>query len=143
MERILVATDGSAGAMRAVVFAARLAAGLHGRLSILSVSDPVPSADLRKFGRMEHASIGDMIEAEAQSVLHGARVEASKQGAQIDKTHALLGDPAETILDAIAQEKPDLVVVGRRGRGRLAQLLLGSVSQKLASLSPRPVIVVP
>ena len=36
-----------------------------------------------------------------------------------------------------------MLVVGRRGRGRLSGLLLGSVSQKVASLAPCIVIVVP
>jgi nucleotide-binding universal stress UspA family protein len=36
-----------------------------------------------------------------------------------------------------------MLVLGRRGRGRLAGLLLGSVSQKLASLAPCSVVIVP
>jgi nucleotide-binding universal stress UspA family protein len=47
------------------------------------------------------------------------------------------------ILEAAGREKPDAIVVGKRGRGRLSSLLLGSVSQKLASLATVPVIVVP
>ena len=50
---------------------------------------------------------------------------------------------ARTIID-IAQEKGvDAIIVGKRGAGRVAGLLLGSVSQKLVSLSPVPVTVVP
>jgi nucleotide-binding universal stress UspA family protein len=61
----------------------------------------------------------------------------------IDKCESLVGDPAELLLEAIARERPDMIVVGKRGRGQLSGLLLGSISQKLVSLSVVPVIVVP
>lgn len=53
------------------------------------------------------------------------------------------GDPAEVIIEMVRREKVDTIVVGRRGHGRLAGLLLGSVSQKLVSLAPCTVVVVP
>jgi len=143
MERIWVATDGSEAGARAVAFAARLAAGLRGKLTVLTVFNPLLDSDLRKFANLEHATLGDMIDVEAQEIFREAAAVAAKEGVTVDKRESLVGDPAESILEAIAREKPDVVVVGKRGRGRLSGLLLGSVSQKLASLSLVPVIVVP
>lgn len=143
MKRIFVATDGSDGGTRAIVFAAHLAATSHVPLSIVAVSNPVPSTEMRAFGRMEHMTTGDLIDMEAQNLLRDARDRAALLGATVEKWHALIGDPAEQILEVIGEYKPDLLVVGRRGRGRLAGLLLGSVSQKLVCLSTVPVTVVP
>ncbi len=47
------------------------------------------------------------------------------------------------ILKDIEVSKPGLVVVGKHGRGHLAELLLGSTSHGVARLSPTPVLVVP
>ena len=46
------------------------------------------------------------------------------------------GDAAHSIMEIAAREAADAIVLGRRGRGRLAGLLLGSVSLKVASLAP-------
>lgn len=47
------------------------------------------------------------------------------------------------IIEAAERGNADAIVIGRRGRGRLAGLLLGSVSQKVVTLAPCPVVVVP
>jgi nucleotide-binding universal stress UspA family protein len=47
------------------------------------------------------------------------------------------------LLDIAASHSAKMVVVGRRGRGQLAGWLLGSISQKLVSLAPCAVVVVP
>ena len=143
MEKIFVATDGSEGGKRAVSYAARLAANTRGELSIVTVTAAAPSAAWREYAQAEHLAVGDLIEVEAEDVLQKARALALKEGTVPADCHALVGDAAEQILDLIVESKPGVVVVGRRGRGRLVGLLLGSVSQKLASLSPVPVIIVP
>lgn len=53
------------------------------------------------------------------------------------------GRPASVVLDVADKEKAELVVVGRRGRGEVAELLLGSVSHEIVLHSMRPVLLVP
>ena len=52
------------------------------------------------------------------------------------------GRPASVIAAVAERENADLVVVGRRGRGGVAELLLGSVSHELVLNSKRPVLLV-
>jgi nucleotide-binding universal stress UspA family protein len=52
---------------------------------------------------------------------------------------AVEGSPVEVLVDAAREA--DLLVVGSRGHGRFAALLLGSVSQKLAQHAPCPLLI--
>ena len=56
-------------------------------------------------------------------------------------TRVVQGHPAQVLLDAAAGAQ--LLVVGSRGHGTLAGMLLGSVSQHCVQHAPCPVVVVP
>ena len=143
MQRIIVATDGSPGANRAVDVAARLAKAVGSDLTILTVGgNNITGAELRRLAAAD-GDVSEALEAASNQVLKLAEKRAHRVGVTAPKLQCGWGNPAETIIDTVRREKADLLVVGRRGRGRLSGLLLGSVSQKLASLAPCNVMVVP
>ncbi len=141
IQSIMVAADGSDSSNRAIDAAAALAKTEGARLTIVTVVTPVTESIKREFQRIE-GNMSDPAEAAGQIILADARQRAGWADIKA-KTILLWGDPAEALINAIMTEKIDAVVVGRRGRGQLAGLLLGSVSQKLVSLSPCMIVVVP
>ena len=141
IQGIMVATDGSESSDRAVDVAAALAQLEKTSLVIVTVATPSSAAARREFQRIE-GSAADPSETAAQAILMDAQQRAGWADVKA-RTIELWGDPAEEIIKAVVSEKVDALVVGRRGHGKLAGLLLGSVSQKLVSLSPCMVTVVP
>jgi nucleotide-binding universal stress UspA family protein len=123
---IIVGTDGSDGAGRAVEFAARLSRDLKASLKIVhvvTVDDPPQDA------HNDYASM--------------ARSRAEALGAADVQSESLAGNNiAEAIIEAAGRDEVDLIVVGKRGLTRMTGLLLGSISQKLVSAAPCAVIVV-
>jgi nucleotide-binding universal stress UspA family protein len=60
---------------------------------------------------------------------------AHKKAVQSVRTVTRAGDPAKEILKVANEENADLIVMGRRGRGDVAGLLLGSISHKVSHLA--------
>ena len=124
--QILVGTDGSEGAGRAVELAARLSRELKASLNIVHV---VTVDDPPLDEQNDHASI--------------ARSRAEALGAADVRSETLAGNNiAECIIETASRDNADLIVVGKRGRTRITGLLLGSVSQMLVSNAKCAVIVV-
>jgi len=142
MRHILVATDGSEGADRAVEAAVELAKSCGAELSIVTVGGNLSGEEMRQLAGAGN-NIGDILEQRCQQILGAAKSRAQHVGITKIHVHSGWGDPAQSIIEIATRAKADAIVLGRRGRGRLAGLLLGSVSQKVASLAPCTVIVVP
>jgi nucleotide-binding universal stress UspA family protein len=145
MKCVLVATDGSEGADRAVDYAAKLAKDNAAELMIVNVIGGygLPDQVFRAFTEGQQTWLDELLRSLSAEMLTHARDRARVAGATMIQLESRHGDVAQTLID-IAQQKPaDIIIVGKRGAGRIAGLLLGSVSQKLVSLSPVPVTIVP
>jgi nucleotide-binding universal stress UspA family protein len=142
MPGIIVATDGSPSADRAVDAAAELAKATGSGLVILTIGGDVSGEELRQLASAE-GDLSKQLETAANKILSAARERALRKGLSDVTLRSGWGDPAETIIDTVQRESADLLVIGRRGHSRLSGLLLGSISQKMTSLAPCKVMVVP
>lgn len=136
-ERILLAVDGSEHAVRAAKVAADLARCMKAELRVLAVYAPIPPY-------LGEPNLQQAINArldEAQAILQRAVETVGEIPGEIH-TELIEGDAAETIIEVAKTRNSDLIVMGSRGLGRLAGLLLGSTSQKVLSHAPCPVLIV-
>jgi len=145
MRCILAATDGSESANRAVDAAAQLAQRFDATLLIVNAvnRDVLSTDELNKYRQVEGISLGEALASMSSEILTQAERQARKHGLTSVKTQSREGDPAQAVMEIVREKSVDAVVVGRRGRGQVAGLLLGSISQKLVTLAPCMVIVVP
>lgn len=137
--KVLAATDGSENAERAIKFACRLAQAEKSQLTIVHVVPELPTTK-REIIELISKTLGEQNDAGRKYLEHGRKI-ASKFGVK-PSLKLLKGNPAEELLKEIERGKYGLVVVGSRGRGRLNELLLGSVSSKLVHLARASVLVV-
>ncbi len=145
MNRILVATDGSEGADRAVDYAARQAKADGAELLIVNVMGGygLPDKVFLAFTNDQNVLLKELLASQSAATLTTARDRAREAGVSTIVLESRTGEVAQTIIDIAHEKKADAIVVGKRGAGRVAGVLLGSVSQKLVSLSPLPLTVVP
>lgn len=132
--RILIATDGSDHADRAVRLVASMPWPEDTVFRIVSVvDDPVAGFAVAP---------DDLIEAELKRRLEGAVASAADRLAGDGVERAVLrGRPAPRILEDAAVYGADLIVVGHRGQSPVAALLLGSVAAEIVEKATVPVLV--
>lgn len=119
-QRILVPTDGSGQAFKAVLDAIHLAAATGAELTLLMVVDYNKNVAAYRF-------LADLMHLIPSEIRAQPRVEA--------------GDPRELIV-SVAEEESDLIVMGSRGFGTFRSLLVGSVSRFVLEQAPCPVLLV-
>jgi nucleotide-binding universal stress UspA family protein len=138
---IVVGIDFSDASRRALDHAIPLCIKLNAELVLLHSWNPtgwVSESELTE-------SAEDWLDAAKELAL--ARLEvwgeyARRAGARVE-TRLEPGPASRSIIRVTEQHKPTLTVVGRRGRSRLAHVLLGSVSERVVRRAPCPVLVVP
>jgi nucleotide-binding universal stress UspA family protein len=142
MHRIIVATDGSTTANRAIDAGAVLAKCTGADLVLLTIGGSVTGAELRELASTA-GDLSETMQTAADKILKQAQKRVHRLGVRSVTLQTGWGDPGDAIIDAVRQLKADMLVVGRRGQSRLSALFLGSVSQKLAGFAPCAGMVVP
>lgn len=153
-ETIVVAVDGSEGALRALDVATELASKFDSRLAIVHallrgespetvkrVAEAVGFDEPIETRPVRMATIGvalmpeyvatESLEKLGNTILNNAMHVAKERG--VSDVVAVLspGDAGDSIADYAEQTNADLVVVGSRGLREIAELFLGSVSAKV------------
>ena len=174
IKTIVVPTDGSAHAKKAIDLAADLAEKYGARMVILhallrhtsesdiealSRENAMPDALEKKFAELRDnylqmaaaaydagpisILIPDEILTEVGTlILDNARQRAESKGVKDVTTQILDGAAADKIVAAAEKENADMIVMGSRGLGNLAGLLMGSVSHKVSHLAKCTVVAV-
>ncbi|MDP1547196.1 MAG: universal stress protein [Anaerolineales bacterium] len=137
-ERILLSVDGSEHALRAAHTAADLARIVKPQeLYVVVVYDPIPMY----LGEPNMQIAISSRKGEAEKILETAVQEVGEVPCPIHPG-ILEGSPAEAIIEVAKTSECDLIVMGSRGLGQLAGLLLGSTSQKVVAHARCPVLIV-
>jgi nucleotide-binding universal stress UspA family protein len=142
-QTIVVGTDGSDTARKAVREAVELAKPLGASVRIVSAYQPVDQRRLREESRDAPEDTQWSINAreDVDATLEEAKEDVGDAGVEIT-TCAREGDPADAILDVAEDAKADLIVVGNKGMTGAKRFLLGSVPNKVSHHAPCSVLIV-
>jgi len=136
--KILVAYDGSLSAQNALSLASQLAREDKSWIKVLAVVPPY-------LGDLELLGVSDIKEAitgPGQQLLTEARQLADREGVHI-LTNLEQGEPYEQIVHVAEEENCDLIVMGRRGKGKMERALIGSVTARVIGHTGKDVLVIP
>ena len=139
---IVVGTDGSETAAKAVEVAADMAAVHGSRLHIVTAYQAV----LPALSHEEKEALGELAwmaspGERAERLVNEAAEHAAAAGVDVE-THVDVGDPAHALIEVAEAEGADLIVVGNKGLHSPARFLLGSVPSKIVHHAPCHVLVV-
>jgi nucleotide-binding universal stress UspA family protein len=137
MSKILVPVDGSANSKRAFEKAVSLAAG--GSVTALYVIQTPPTVYVESQKVLDAAMA--KYKKEADEVLDEYEAMAASHGMKIEAVIAE-GDPGTAIVSYAEKGGFDMIVMGSRGRGKITEAVLGSVSSKVLKDARSPVVIV-
>jgi nucleotide-binding universal stress UspA family protein len=139
IRRIAIGVDGSESSAAALQWAIRLAKGMGSQVVAVYAVD-IPVYLLEPYDIP--IQFDDDWRAAMKSDFENKWCKALKVAGVKYRTVMEDGRAATVIAEVAEREKADVIVVGRRGRGGVAELLLGSASHELVLHSRLPVLVV-
>ena len=140
-KKILLATDGSVDANKAVEHAVWIANNSNAELIVLHVLETSKIPVVERI-TLESA-LREVLTEEAKKVFSEVRKLIDSCDCNVNVMYKReQGNPADKIIEAVEKENIDLVVMGTAGRHGLRRFWLGSVAENVVRYSPSPVLVV-
>ena len=144
-KNILIATDGSALAEKAVSHGLMLAKSVGAKVTALIVEAPfnvydVPEARIRQMSEA-FAQHAEHTKQHAAKVLNRVANEAKTAGVPCDTVQLEHGLPYQAIITTAKDKGCDIIVMASHGRSGITAVLLGSVTNKVLTHTDIPVLV--
>lgn len=134
LKQVLVATDFGDASDAALVYGREFARTFGARLHVLHVMENV---FLRPMVENPHA-----VREAAWRLLNERLTDADRNEGRAQAVLETSDHPVDAIVAYARKEAIDLIVVGTQGRGAMAQLLVGSVAERVVRTAPCPVLTV-
>ena len=146
--KILVPTDGSKSSLNAVKYVTKLVTSLQGKVSVtlINVHDEAGLLYADQFAGVPNVVINleemhDHLLEVSRKDLKPAQKILDKAGIKHDMVIGI-GRVTEEILEVANKGKYDLIIMGSKGRSTFADLLVGSVAQRILHIAKQPVLIV-
>lgn len=136
--RVLLATDYSTHAEKARDLVASLALPANSTVQVVHAIEPMPY--MNAFAPLPMLELSDYAERELRGELE-TFVRPLLGPDRIVERALPFGRAADVIVAEAEESHPDLIVIGSRGRGGVAAMILGSVSAEVVDRAPCPVLV--
>lgn len=141
-EHILIATDGSELAQKAVTQGLAIAKAVGAKVTAINVSEPwvavAPGEVAMAFPIKEYE---ESVKTNAERILSTVAADANAQGVACDTLHVKDQFPAEGIIETADKLGCDLIAMASHGRRGFMRFLLGSQANKVLTQSTTPVLI--
>ena len=144
-KHILIATDGSELADKAVLQGLALAKALNANATAVTVTEPWDAFSMAAIAEAQMrnpiADYEQRMAAAASRILRSVAEKATQLNVPCATVHVKDRHPAEGIIETAQVQMCDLIVMASHGRRGLARLLIGSQANRVVTLSPVPVLI--
>jgi nucleotide-binding universal stress UspA family protein len=137
VQRIVIGTDGSPGASRAMAWCAELAAGLGAEVVVVQSYSPID--ELAASPGVELATLAER----AAARLHDEWAAPLAAAGVTYRSHLAEDLPVEALVRTATDEHADLIVIGSHGESGWRDRILGRVASGLPHHAPCPIAIVP